>query len=309
MKDPLNFIFRYFDSFIWIVGFVLIILLIYIIFKHLRNNKLRKDILRKYEIRIPKWFRIKKNNSGIDGEYFLKYPEWLYSNKNGSANRVRKGNRLIYYPCKLYFKEYIIVTKYPNEMVDLIRNIRYELGNDSIHKNEEELIKYSNAKKKKELFNNTISIQKIINEFRENPTEFEEFCATLYKENGYDVEVTPKVNDGGYDLILHKDLEKSIVECKCYALRHTVGRPLIQKLVGANQQAQADKMIFITTSTFSYEAIDYAKEVDVELIDGETILKMVNSSNNSSKRNRVNIDDWELTIDDIRHNYPPDVSI
>ena len=295
--------------FFFFLVFVGIIILAYIIFKKVRNSRLKQEIFEKYGILIHRGFKIKRNNSGIDGEYFLKYPKWLYSNKNGSANRVRKGNRLVYYPSTLYFKDYIISINYPDEMISLVRNIRYELGANSIHKNQEELIKYSDQQKKIELYNNTNNIQKIINEFRENPTEFEEFCATLYREKGYDVEVTPKVNDGGYDLILHKDLEKSIAECKCYALRHTRGRPLIQKLVGANQQAQADRMIFITTSSFSDEAIDYAKDVNVELIDGKKLLKMINTSDNSSKKTRMKIEDWELTIEDIRKFYPPDITI
>ena len=127
----------------------------------------------------------------------------------------------------------------------------------------------------------------------------------------YKVTITPKVNDGGYDLILHKDKEKSIVECKCYALRHSVGRPLVQKLVGANQIAQADKIIFITTSFFSKEAIKYANEINVELIDGEKLLNLTQKyfNENSKNNNKISRKEWELNKNDIKKYYPPDIEI
>ena len=54
------------------------------------------------------------------------------------------------------------------------------------------------------------------------------------------------------------------------ALRRTVGRPEIQKFAGAFQGQKARKGIFITTSSFTKEAQDFASLIDTKviLIDG-----------------------------------------
>jgi restriction system protein len=52
-----------------------------------------------------------------------------------------------------------------------------------------------------------------------------------------------------------------------------VSRPEIQKFAGALQGFRAKKGIFITTSTFSREAADYAAKIEskIVLIDGERL--------------------------------------
>lgn len=102
------------------------------------------------------------------------------------------------------------------------------------------------------------------------PEDFEEWCADLFRSKGFKVEVTPKVNDGGYDLYMEKDGISYIVECKCYS-DTTIGRPLLQKLVGANATIRADKCVFITTSSFSAPAKQYAQEQRIWLIDGNQL--------------------------------------
>lgn len=53
----------------------------------------------------------------------------------------------------------------------------------------------------------------------------------------------------------------------------TVGRPEIQKFVGALQGKRARKGVFLTTGVFSAEAKDYVSRIDprVVLIDGEQL--------------------------------------
>jgi len=53
----------------------------------------------------------------------------------------------------------------------------------------------------------------------------------------------------------------------------TVGRPEIQKFAGALQGKRARKGVFITTSGFSKEAVEYAQSIDskIILIDGTAL--------------------------------------
>ena len=55
----------------------------------------------------------------------------------------------------------------------------------------------------------------------------------------------------------------------------TVGRPEIQKFAGALQGQRARKGIFITTSSFTKEALEYVRNIDskIVLIDGAQLTR------------------------------------
>ena len=57
----------------------------------------------------------------------------------------------------------------------------------------------------------------------------------------------------------------------------TLGRPEIQKFVGALHGQRAKKGVFITTSYFSQNAYEYVRTIDpkVILIDGETLANLM----------------------------------
>lgn len=57
----------------------------------------------------------------------------------------------------------------------------------------------------------------------------------------------------------------------------TVGRPEIQKFVGALVGKRAKKGVFLTTSGFSSEAIEYASGIDAKivLIDGLRLAQLM----------------------------------
>lgn len=105
-----------------------------------------------------------------------------------------------------------------------------------------------------------------------HPKEFEDMVAGLYRKMNYSVVQTPYVNDGGKDAILEKNGIKYYLECKRYS--HPVGRPLIQKLVGAMNGERIGSGIFVTTSDYTQEAITYAKRCNVELIDKTKLINL-----------------------------------
>lgn len=119
-----------------------------------------------------------------------------------------------------------------------------------------------------------VTIADIQRECAKCPQDFESFCAGLFIKAGYKAKVTAKTNDGGYDLWLSKSGVTYIGECKLYS-KTTIGRPLLQKLVGANATQKADKCLFITTSTFSKPAKEYAKEQHIWLIDKFELQRLI----------------------------------
>lgn len=97
--------------------------------------------------------------------------------------------------------------------------------------------------------------------------QFEEFCADLLNSLGYKVKATQKTNDGGKDLVGRDPQGNQVFgECKQWNTSN-VGRPLIQKLKGAMADANIQYGVFITTSRFSQQALDYAKRNDIRCID------------------------------------------
>ncbi len=83
-----------------------------------------------------------------------------------------------------------------------------------------------------------------------------------------------KSGDEGIDGIIKEDrLGLDIIYIQAKRWENTVGRPEIQKFTGALQGQRAKKGIFITTSNFSKEAIDFSSKIETKiiLIDGEQL--------------------------------------
>lgn len=80
--------------------------------------------------------------------------------------------------------------------------------------------------------------------------------------------------DGGVDGVINEDrlgLDRIYLQAKRLAAETTVGRPVAQAFVGALHGQAAHKGVFITTSSFSRDAIDYVRALAgmrVILIDG-----------------------------------------
>lgn len=84
--------------------------------------------------------------------------------------------------------------------------------------------------------------------------------------------------DEGIDGIINEDrLGLDTIYLQAKRWEATVGRPEIQKFAGALQGFRARKGIFITTSNFSREAVDYAAKIEskIILIDGERLWRLM----------------------------------
>jgi restriction system protein len=80
--------------------------------------------------------------------------------------------------------------------------------------------------------------------------------------------------DEGVDGIIKEDhlgLDNIYFQAKRWEA--TIGRPEIQKFAGALQGQRARKGIFITTSDFTKDALDFVSHIDskIILIDGRTL--------------------------------------
>lgn len=84
--------------------------------------------------------------------------------------------------------------------------------------------------------------------------------------------------DGGIDGIIKEDrLGLDVLYLQAKRWEGTVGRPEVQKFAGALQGQRAGKGIFITTSGYSRDALEYVNVISTKiiLIDGETLTSLM----------------------------------
>lgn len=92
-------------------------------------------------------------------------------------------------------------------------------------------------------------------------------------------QVIGKSHDGGIDGIISEDklgLNLIYIQAKRYNEGNSVGRPEIQRFIGAMQKAE--KGVFITTSKFTKEALDFANAESrkhIRLIDGDSLVELM----------------------------------
>jgi DNA polymerase III epsilon subunit len=95
------------------------------------------------------------------------------------------------------------------------------------------------------------------------PRRFEELVASIFRNNGFSVELTPQTRDGGVDIIAVENSSLTggslhLIECKRYAHENKVGIGIVQRLLGAVSQRRATKGILVTTSFFTQAAAQVA---------------------------------------------------
>jgi restriction system protein len=118
-----------------------------------------------------------------------------------------------------------------------------------------------------------------------SPYFFERLVVELLVKMGYggtlqeaSALVTRKGSDEGIDGIIKEDrLGLDVIYIQAKRWENVVGRPEIQKFVGALAGQQARKGVFITTSNFTKDAKDFADKIEskIILIDGEQLAEFM----------------------------------
>lgn len=101
-----------------------------------------------------------------------------------------------------------------------------------------------------------------------------------------------KSGDGGVDGVINEDrlgLDRIYVQAKCYAPDRTVGRPEVQGFIGSLVGLGAVKGVFVATSSFSAQAIEFAARIPqrVILIDGKRLTELMIEHSVGVRTNRL----------------------
>lgn len=109
--------------------------------------------------------------------------------------------------------------------------------------------------------------------------QFELLVAHMYKEDGYNVEVTKESKDGGFDVIARKlsvnSEEKVLIECKKYT--GNVGVKFVRQLLGLLDVTRATRGVLVSSGGFSAPASALAvSSRRIELVNHEELCKRLN---------------------------------
>jgi len=143
----------------------------------------------------------------------------------------------------------------------------------------EESLEYGYQRLQQELSDELLSQVKTC-----SPRFFENLVVELLVKMGYGGsikdagEAIGKSGDEGLDGIIKEDrLGLDVIYIQAKKWEGTISRPEIQKFAGALQGRRAKKGIFITTSGFSKEALEYVSKIDnkISLLDGLSLVQLM----------------------------------
>lgn len=107
--------------------------------------------------------------------------------------------------------------------------------------------------------------------------EFEEFTADLLRAMGYQARVTPYSQDGGVDVIAHRDplgVEPPQIKVQCKHHTGTVSAPEVQQLVGT--QGPGELSVFVTLGSYTRDALMIERQrPGLRLLSGEDVVDLV----------------------------------
>jgi restriction system protein len=212
---------------------------------------------------------------------YLKKTGFIESPKRGFYRITERGlNELKKKPKEIDNK---YLSQFP-EFKDFIKNrvIKHNSDNNNEVDNQktpEEIIEYNYQQIRNVLANDVLDKVKTC-----TPYFFEKLVVELLLKMGYGGsrkeagKIIGKRADGGIDGIIKEDrlgLDTIYIQAKRWD--GTISRPEVQKFAGALQGQRARKGVFITTSKFTREAMDYACMIENKLIliDGDTLSNLM----------------------------------
>jgi restriction system protein len=116
--------------------------------------------------------------------------------------------------------------------------------------------------------------------------DFERLIGEAFRQRGYSVaERGGSGADGGVDLVLTRDRERYLVQCKHWRASN-VGVPVVRELYGAMAAEGAVGGFVVTAGRFTAEAKAFASGRNVELIDGGELNQLLGAVRLTEVANR-----------------------
>lgn len=248
-----------------------------------RNRDIRKKLAKQFELSNEELDQLLPSGKQTT---FANRVAWalVYLQKAGLAERpkrgysqiTQKGLEILTTHPKRIDRKYLMQFPEFLEFQNIKRNDKdgKKAEDENLDETPLELLETGYQKIRSELASDLLDMIK-----RCSPEFFERLVIRLLLKMGYGgsrLEAGRRIGgsgDGGVDGIINEDkLGLDVIYIQAKRWDNTiVGRPEIQKFVGALHGKRAKKGIFITTSSFSNEAREYASNIDnrVVLVDDE----------------------------------------
>lgn len=291
-----------------VVGAIAVLALVVWLVDIIHQKILRSKFNKQYDVTVPRGVRIARYRGDGDpiGTLTLRFPYWKAAKRDGTRDQRTNNTSICYQKSLIDIGTWELSSKNPFVMYQTALALRaqgHAVGYCRVErKKRQAVMEQVNAQR------TATSVANIVAQFKNQPTDFEPFCADLFRKLGWHAEVTPPVRDGGYDLrMVNPQGISYIAECKCYEPTHRVGRPIIQKLQGANSTVMAQGMMVITTSGFSRDAIAYANQVGVQLVDGDELVRLCAQAFGQSDVQPIPAEAFTLTRNELMEYIPADM--
>lgn len=103
---------------------------------------------------------------------------------------------------------------------------------------------------------------------------FEEVCREYLIATGLNARLTQSGADGGIDIEIYKENNTlCLVQCKAWVWKISVKE--IRELYGIMASEKVNNGIFITTSSYTQDAITFSKEKNIRLFDGKDLVNRI----------------------------------
>lgn len=107
--------------------------------------------------------------------------------------------------------------------------------------------------------------------------QLEELVAEAYRRKNYSVVENYGIGpDGGVDLVLKKDGNLFLVQCKQWK-NQRVDVPVVREMYGVMTAKQANGVIIITSGLFTQEAKNFAANKPIDLVEGNQLADLIKS--------------------------------
>ena len=187
-----------------------------------------------YNVTVPRSVRVRHSSDHGRGVLYMDYPMWEAAKKDGTRDLWTNNARIIKNRSTVLIDWWKFSGKDPFVFYDFVLDMRRPGA--PIGYCREEQVKGVAVMRSVQARQQATSIDGIISQFKDSPTDFEPFCADMFRHLGWSARVTPPSHDGGFDLRLRNPSGVTyIAECQCYNRRHHVGRPVVQKLQGGGE--------------------------------------------------------------------------
>ncbi len=138
------------------------------------------------------------------------------------------------------------------------------------------LISVFNRRKRKKLYEDTRESTAANPLEKMSWSDFELMVGEHFRQQGFNVQETAGGADGGIDLVLVKEGAEYFVQCKQWKA-YKVGVKIIRELLGVMVGGGAAGGYVVTSGIFTKDAVRFAQDNNIELIDGDELKRIISS--------------------------------